>query len=560
MILQGAGVGLTIVQSVKPSQVLFVGKGPNGEVSDFDLDGNCEKDADDKIVIRLDRNLSAFDTVIIDLSLGLGAHDGTYTLLPDPLGVPMADLLPVGDRNGDGLVSLSDFEIGTVDIGPQDVGVYRVANAAQGIFLFETQDSIEEGSRFALHWATGLRTTGYRVVRITSGSIVTIADMTIRHGDEDTGGGVLNEGQLALERAAVVANFGTTGGGIVNTGMLTLTDTTVDGNTAISAGGGIYNSRGASLIVTDSTVSGNDAQSDGGGIFNDGEATLTNTTISGNMSAAAGGGVHTSSLLRLINVTVTKNDAQTGSGISNENEGLVELVNTILAGNVGSDCEGNITSQGHNLVGSSPDCGLSAAEGDLLDSDPELRLLEDNGGPAETHAVLSDSPAFDAGDDGSAPATDQRGVVRPWGEASDIGAFEFAPTRIRGTARLQGRSDTEGIVFSVYRDVPRGIHGVDETGRFSTDLLATGLSTVRAWHIEDQSFLPAETIIDVKGGEEIELQVELLSGDINIDGVIDARDLAIIGNNVDSFVERPVRDGPWSARVSGREAPRAVGC
>ena len=31
-------------------------------------------------------------------------------------------------------------------------------------------------------------------------------------------------------------------------------------------------------------------------------------------------------------------------------------------------------------------------------------------------------------------------------------------------------------------------------------------------------------------------------------------------NNLDSFVERPVRDGPWSARVSGREAPRAVGC
>ena len=29
---------------------------------------------------------------------------------------------------------------------------------------------------------------------------------------------------------------------------------------------------------------------------------------------------------------------------------------------------------------------------------------------------------------------------------------------------------------------------------------------------------------------------------------------------IDSFVERPVRDGPWSARVSGREAPRAVGC
>ena len=32
------------------------------------------------------------------------------------------------------------------------------------------------------------------------------------------------------------------------------------------------------------------------------------------------------------------------------------------------------------------------------------------------------------------------------------------------------------------------------------------------------------------------------------------------GVMLDSFVERPVRDGPWSARVSGREAPRAVGC
>ena len=36
--------------------------------------------------------------------------------------------------------------------------------------------------------------------------------------------------------------------------------------------------------------------------------------------------------------------------------------------------------------------------------------------------------------------------------------------------------------------------------------------------------------------------------------------LSNILGNLDSFVERPVRDGPWSARVSGREAPRAVGC
>ena len=40
---------------------------------------------------------------------------------------------------------------------------------------------------------------------------------------------------------------------------------------------------------------------------------------------------------------------------------------------------------------------------------------------------------------------------------------------------------------------------------------------------------------------------EFVTGDSNV-------------SKIDSFVERPVRDGPWSARVSGREAPRAVGC
>ena len=39
-----------------------------------------------------------------------------------------------------------------------------------------------------------------------------------------------------------------------------------------------------------------------------------------------------------------------------------------------------------------------------------------------------------------------------------------------------------------------------------------------------------------------------------------AQEIISVGDKVDSFVERPVRDGPWSARVSGREAPRAVGC
>ena len=46
----------------------------------------------------------------------------------------------------------------------------------------------------------------------------------------------------------------------------------------------------------------------------------------------------------------------------------------------------------------------------------------------------------------------------------------------------------------------------------------------------------------------------------NVAVIDELMDPNMVEHNLDSFVERPVRDGPWSARVSGREAPRAVGC
>ena len=60
----------------------------------------------------------------------------------------------------------------------------------------------------------------------------------------------------------------------------------------------------------------------------------------------------------------------------------------------------------------------------ITGQDPLLGPLQDNGGPTFTHALLAGSPAIDAGNDGAAPATDQRGTSRPQGLFSDIGAFE----------------------------------------------------------------------------------------------------------------------------------------
>jgi hypothetical protein len=73
----------------------------------------------------------------------------------------------------------------------------------------------------------------------------------------------------------------------------------------------------------------------------------------------------------------------------------------------------------------------STVPGDLQRTDPRLRPPADNGGPTETFALLSGSPAIDAG---SCPdeARDQRGRSRPVDDplipnaddACDIGAYE----------------------------------------------------------------------------------------------------------------------------------------
>ena len=67
---------------------------------------------------------------------------------------------------------------------------------------------------------------------------------------------------------------------------------------------------------------------------------------------------------------------------------------------------------------------------DLVNTNPSLGPLQDNGGPTFTHALLEGSPAIDAGSctdvDGNTVHTDQRGMPRPQGANCDIGAFELS--------------------------------------------------------------------------------------------------------------------------------------
>src|SRR5207249_4332769 len=69
---------------------------------------------------------------------------------------------------------------------------------------------------------------------------------------------------------------------------------------------------------------------------------------------------------------------------------------------------------------------LSTSMGDVVNANPMLGPLRDNGGVnhVPTRALLPGSPALDAGNTAAAPSTDERGVSRPQNGIADIGAVE----------------------------------------------------------------------------------------------------------------------------------------
>ena len=300
-----------------------------------------------------------------------------------------------------------------------------------------------------------------------SANNATISNITIRNGSDSVqGGGIrhMGSGSLTLTESTVSGNSSASGGGIyTNTnGNIALTDSTVSGNSSIF-GGGIY--AGNNIVLTDSTVSGNSSASSGGGIFlisttggvnltrstisgnssggsgggiflssTTGGVNLTNSTISGNSSTNSGGGIYSNTTLgsTLLNSTIANNTAGVNGGGINKNSGTLDITNTIIANNsannMRNDLAGDFTEStfNFNLIGdTSGATNLTLGMGNIINVDPQLLPLADNGGSTQTHALSATSPAINGGTNDGAPSTDQRGFSR--GAFTDIGAFERLP-------------------------------------------------------------------------------------------------------------------------------------
>ncbi len=283
----------------------------------------------------------------------------------------------------------------------------------------------------------------------------------------DTGAIVINESVLSGNRTTGDGAYG--GALFCRSGEVTITRSTLSGNLtegASSDGGAIFIANG-SVSIKQSTLSANsttDVFADGGAVFaRNNSVVLSQSTISGNSvqgNGSQGGAIFSGyGTVTVSQSTLTLNSStqNAGGGIFS-NSGSISIRNSIVAGNTDNGTApdvqrslnvGDTLTVESSLIGRNN--GTAFTTTGLINPDvngnwiggntpgtavsPMLAALADNGSSTMTHALLENSPAFNAGSsllavdvlDNDAPlTTDQRGAgfSRFQFGRPDMGAFE----------------------------------------------------------------------------------------------------------------------------------------
>ena len=175
-------------------------------------------------------------------------------------------------------------------------------------------------------------------------------------------------------------------------------------------------------------------QNGGGGMSNEQTSpTLKNVTFNGNVAAGnesvvgKGGGIYNyvNADPTLTNVTFSGNTAGIGGGMYSVDSNNIKIYDSFFWGN-GTEI---VNSNSVPLIEDSVVQGGCTAGNictNIINADPKLGLLANNGGYTQTFALLSGSSAIDTGNDATCVTTDQRGITRPQGAHCDIGSYEVA--------------------------------------------------------------------------------------------------------------------------------------
>ena len=300
------------------------------------------------------------------------------------------------------------------------------------VYIYNGNDATVSGSTFTNNQAAG---TGGAISSDYADN-VTITDCTIT-------------GNTAMQDGGGVSLY-------ITGSVISITDTTIDANVADRWGGGlnVRTGGGVTVNIDNSTVSNNAATASGGILFNDTDitATINNSTISANSATLYGGGgiyINEGSSLTINQSTISANSAagtgedEGGGGIAIADTSVVTISGSIVSGNTsglvgaadfglyesGPSYTGSFTAT-NSLLGEVDSRITANGTNNVTSTNPMLGALADNGGPTKTMALLTGSPAINAGPNPVATFTgnsfDQRGTgyARVVGGLVDIGAFE----------------------------------------------------------------------------------------------------------------------------------------
>ncbi len=306
---------------------------------------------------------------------------------------------------------------------------------------------------------------------------VTIVGVTMRNGKSTGGGALVSNVPLTLTDSAIVGNTSTgSGGGMLVRAAFTMERDLFAGNSSTGSGGAIEYAPSTPVVgtIADSTLTQNSSNSISGAVNEDNSSTET---------------------LHLVNDSFVGNSAVSQGGAFRAWSGThIDYRNTLFAHNTaasGPNCEWGggavVTSLGYNAQDvNDPECLMNKPT-DMNTVNPELGLLQNNGGPTDTLLPAPSSPLIGAGDPANCPGSDQRGVPRPQSGGCDIGAVETTTPTASGlqvsnvttnsadVSGVTGTIDLGGAASFDYGTTPA--YGSSASSTLSAGLLSQNVAT-----------------------------------------------------------------------------------
>ncbi|MGV6851967.1 MAG: choice-of-anchor Q domain-containing protein [bacterium] len=217
--------------------------------------------------------------------------------------------------------------------------------------------------------------TEFRLMKVTKTGDLDLRNISLENGCADSsgplsrGGGILNNGLLAITRSTIINNRADFGAGISNSivsggavpNISSLDSVIISDNIAGFKGGGIENTLATITLIKNSIIKNNQALSgtngNGGGIFNDSNSsidTISNTSIVNNTAGFDGAGIFNDfTIASLFDTTFSGNTAANfGGGIRNQG-GINLISNSTFSSNRANKggavyTSGNITEIQHS--------------------------------------------------------------------------------------------------------------------------------------------------------------------------------------------------------------------